>query len=490
VLPNFFIVLAGIFCAAVIAWMRGRQGAPKLTEPHCGKCGYDLRRYATEPPTRCSECGSDLTVSGAVQWGELSRPSGGMVRSLALSVVVAIALIALLDTLRFPSRVVIPPAPFVMPPPAPPLSNQALLASLSKSPRPSLIWQEMQRREQAGAFGSLETTAAINFLITDLTAHPGSQPETWALFFAASAVNTGAVAKEQYVRLAQSFYKAANLNMVTKVPEGRRLYFKLEYGGPWHLPGIVLVKALRSVTLADGMAVQAIAIRDLSRGQGPSALDSLSSSDQQNIEGYLKLDLKPGRYVANFVIDAGDCVPPNHVLSLIGNPGNGNPGQAAHWPGSMRGSWTENVAVPFEVVPAGQSTVTLVTDPALDPGKAGKIVVKTLRAIRQKSGQRIEVGLWMDGRPVSLCFDVVARVMGKEYPLWNVSAGGAIDGASGGFNLTSLPSDVRSVDFIFRPDATRAEGHVGMDRIWGGTVELLNQPLQRYDMQVQSPTTQ
>jgi hypothetical protein len=89
-----------------------------------------------------------------------------------------------------------------------------------------------------------------------------------------------------------------------------------------------------------------------------------------------------------------------------------------------------------------------------------------------------------------LCFDVVARVMGQEYPLWNVSAGGATEQVSGGFNLTSLPSDVRSVDFIFRPNTTRAEGGVGMDRIWGGTVELLNQPLQRYDMQVQSPTTQ
>jgi len=131
VLPNFFIVLAGILCAAIIAWTRGKRGAPKLTEPHCGKCGYDLRRYSAEPPTRCSECGSDLTVPGAVKWGELCRPSGGMVRAVALSVVVAIALIALLDTLRFWPRVVIPPASFVMvPPPAPPfvampLSNQA-----------------------------------------------------------------------------------------------------------------------------------------------------------------------------------------------------------------------------------------------------------------------------------------------------------------------------------------------------------------------------
>src|ERR1700689_386428 len=76
---SWVLILILIFPTAV-AFLVRRKGQVvaegKLTEPHCAKCGYDLRRYAAEPPTRCSECGADLTARHAVRWGELTSQRG------------------------------------------------------------------------------------------------------------------------------------------------------------------------------------------------------------------------------------------------------------------------------------------------------------------------------------------------------------------------------------------------------------------------------
>src|ERR1700691_2515906 len=124
--------LLAILPAIIAIFMRRKSGygVPKLTEPHCAKCGYDLRTYTAEPPTRCSECGSDLTAPHAVRWGEMPRPRG---RMILLTVV--LALIAPLLMLFLLRRTMIRPMPMPMVGPAAQqsASNQGLLASLPQN---------------------------------------------------------------------------------------------------------------------------------------------------------------------------------------------------------------------------------------------------------------------------------------------------------------------------------------------------------------------
>ncbi len=322
-------------------------------------------------------------------------------------------------------------------------TNQALLTSLTKTVQQPWDWQELDRRLAGGTLSNAEAATAIDCLIADLGTRSSYQPLQWSEQFVRDAIPRGAISNAQYLRLAQAFHRTAEVKMATKVRQGKAWQFSVEYGGPWELPGVVLLKALRPVKLDDGTEIRAVSFTDPNLGRGTPNSDYLSSSDGQAISGTLQANLPPGKYVANFVLDAGEYAQPNSSRNV-----DGVLGQAAHWPAAMRASWTEQVAVPFDVVPADQSPVNLITDSNLDPQKTGAIVVKTLRAIHYGSGQRIIVELTVDGTAVPCCFDVRARVAGKESSLGSVFASGGISSVNNGVNLKSLPADVRAIDLI------------------------------------------
>src|ERR1700722_3298794 len=173
---------------------------PKLTEPHCAKCGYDLRGYTVEPPTRCSECGSDLTEKDAVRWGEMQRPRGAMIW-----LIVSMALLMPLLTLGLLKRATIRPMPMVGPAALPAASNQNLLASLPQNLQQPWTWQELDRRLLNGSMSNSGGAGAIDTLIADLNKQKQPQPLTWSGSFVTHAIGKGAISNAQYSRLAQAF---------------------------------------------------------------------------------------------------------------------------------------------------------------------------------------------------------------------------------------------------------------------------------------------
>ncbi len=477
--PIPFLILP-FLVAIVVALIRGKRATPGLTEPHCAKCGYDLRTYTAEPPTRCSECGSDLTAPHAVRWGEMPKPRG---KIILLAVV--LALITPIFTLFLLKRAMVRPMAATVVGPAALLSasNQSLLASLPQTVQQPWTWQELDRRLLSGAVSNSEATSAVDILIADLSKRTGSQPLTWSDQFVTHAITRGMISPSQYTRLAQAYNGTPKLRIATKVRQGKRLSFMLEYGNPFPLPGVILLKSLQQVKLSDGPEIQTTAQSDPNNGRGLPNPDYLSATASQIIYGNLKLDLPPGKYTAIFKIDAGELV--------SSGPGISNePGQPIHWPSPVRSRWTVQLAAPFELVAPDQSPLVLVTDPTLDPQLIGKITVKALRAIHYGDGQRIVAEMSVDGTELPCCFSVALRINGEEHPLGIVFAASGTANWNGSCNLPSLSPDVHSVDLILRPDPTRAELSIGIDRMWGGTINLLNQRLQRYDIESQSPATQ
>jgi hypothetical protein len=249
----FLFPLVAIVPVIVAISLRRKYGygTPRLTEPHCAKCGYDLRRYAAEPPTRCSECGADLTARDAVRWGELSSQRGLGGWRLAAALVPPLLIFGVTFLLLTHARVGGPGA-FVGPAglmPGGGATNQALLTSLVKTEQQPWDWQELDRRLNSGTLSNTETATAIDCLIADLKTRTQNQPLQWSEQFVKDAIFRGAISNAQYLRLAQAFHRTADVKMPAKVRQGKTWQFSAEYGGPWNLPGVVLLTALRPVKL-------------------------------------------------------------------------------------------------------------------------------------------------------------------------------------------------------------------------------------------------
>jgi hypothetical protein len=206
--------------------------------------------------------------------------------------------------------------------------------------------------------------------------------------------------------------------------------------------------------------------------------DYLSSRSSADISAYTTLKLPPGNYTLVFTVDVA-------VLSANTAPvmAGGAPGQARGWP-KARAAWVETVNVPITVVPADQSPVGLTTDAALDPQTTGAIQLKAIKVIRRGTGQRVNVEISIDGKSVPCSFDVVLKIAGKEHPLGYVLAWpNRSQTTELAVDLTALDPGVVSADLLLRPNAKHAEGIPGIDRVWGGPVDLLNVPVTRYDLQ-------
>jgi hypothetical protein len=295
----------------------------------------------------------------------------------------------------------------------------------------------------------------------------------------------GLITDEQYLRLCRAYYGSPQATLPQKTRQGADAAFSVNIGSAWELPGVQLAKALREVKVTGVKQLVARSDEDFPRKNVPPNPDYLSAHNPWNIHGKAKVDLPPGDCTVTFLVDLAALLP-NTAPQMAVN----KPGQAKNWPkGRMR--WTEEVSVPITVTPSDVSPIALVSDPAMDPKTTNVIHVKSIEVTRRGAGPHVLVDLWIDGKPVACSFDMVLRLDGQEHAL------GAIVASANGHStsnqtvdLKALGSEVRSADLIFRPNPSRAEGTPGIDRVWGGTVELSNLPVRRYDLEAEAAATQ
>jgi hypothetical protein len=466
-LPLVVMVVVGLVLLA-----RGLRGEVTLAEPRCAKCGYDLRGFAGTPPTACAECGTDLRGGGAVLWGKRRRKPRLAWAGLALAglplLLIGGAMAVSAATGTRPGQV--------------PRTNRAVLASLKTTAGTPWDWQEVEQRYASGAMNDDDGRQAIEHLIAHLAAspNPGQGPLQWCERVVEALDGAGAIPAEQYTRLAHAFYGMTPAVRVSpSVRRGAALHFAVDYAGSWNLPGVTMVKALRAVKLADGKTLPVSHEYDqASPGAAAPDPDLLSSHGPFGMDGKAVVDLPPGEHTMTFVVDAA-------ALKQGTQPqlAQGRPGQARHWPRG-RAKWTMDVPVKVTVVPADQSPVALVNDPALDPQKGGGMKVRRATVIRTATGPRMVIELDIGRLPVPISVDVVAKVAGQELPLGRYVS--TADGRSWVGELAhtfeSLAPDVRTLDLTLRPNPAHAEEVPGFDRVWGGVVELKAVPLQRHDL--------
>lgn len=470
----FLVVFFGAFVFAGILLRFGR-GAPSLSEPRCAKCDYDLRGFSGSAPVRCSECGADLTVPHAVLWGKLPpRP-----RRFWIGLAAMISPVLLLPLLLLGVKAVAVRTIGVNSPGSPGFSsrsNAQVIASLATSANTPWDWQELERRLAAGTLSNAEVGQAIDKLIAFLNTQPTNQPLPWSDPFLAKADLAGKISSQQYQRLAKAFYKPCAVSIAGTARAGVRLPVRVRCGGPWQLPGCEYVYALRQVSVAGGGTL------DIKSDRNPNALkpnpDYLSAKAPTEITGKTSLNLPPGKYTLVFTIDAAVLVANTAPLAV-----NNLPGQAGGWP-KGHAAWTEVINVPIEVVSADQSPIALVADPTVDPNRTGAVKINAIRVIREGTGQHVTVDMAINGNIVPCSFDVTLRIDGNQYPIgWFVASQNSSSIRGLALHLEGLNSGVQTADVLLRPNPAHAEGIAGLERIWGGPVDVLNVPLQRYDLQ-------
>jgi hypothetical protein len=454
-----------VLIVIMVVFKRVFRSVPILTEPRCAKCNYDLRGYAGEVPTRCSECGADLTARNAIAWGTYRKRSPLWRIGMALIIPFGFLIFVMLG--RVGTMKMSPNAPGS--PGFSARSNSAVLASLATSVNSPWDWQELERRQSAGTLSQADIGQAIETLITFLKTRTSSQPLNWAENFVTRSDAAGEITDSQYLRLSQAFYGKAKIKVAAKIRAGEKLPIVIQGSTGWQLPEMQTIFALRQVTLADSS--QIAVLPDYPAEKDPNYL-----SGTQSLYAHAILDKPAGGYTLTFTVDSA-VLPENTAPMVVGNL----PGQASNW-GKTRAAWTDVITVPLTILPADQSPIALVTEPEMNPQITGAVKIKAIRVIRKGAAQHVTVDMSVDGNIVPCSFDVFLDIAGGEYAMGQHVASAGSESYSEHSCDVALDPAVQTADVVLRPNATHAEGMPGIDRVWGKTVTLKNISLQRYDL--------
>lgn len=441
----------------------GFVGRVELADPHCRKCKYSLRGQLMSgaAPEACPECGAPLSDRRAVRFGTRKRGVALMVVGAAM-LVLPVLVVVIAAAMSVSSRSV--------------QSNNALLADLATTADQPWDWREVESRIRAGSMSHAEVDQAIDILATYLEQRRQqgqTGPLSWQDDFYTLVHSSGLIDPAQMDRLAKGFYGPEPT--ITAHPDrrqGQDLSFRLDWGDHWNLPGVKFAKALRAVKVGD----RELTVRSDERPNQDNP-DLLSNDAVWDIEGKVAIDLPPGEYDLQFVVDAGLVDEQSTFVGI-----DGKPGQIGRWPSPIH-TWQAVVTHTLTVRPEDAALVGLVTDPALDPVAAGAVAAPTLSVIPRSDGRnRVQVEWPRVESPVPLSFDVVMRAGEREIPLGTHSGRQQLPSETEHWLREPLPPEVRTVDLVLTPNPQAAERYIEVREIWGAPVTLEDVPITRGDL--------
>jgi hypothetical protein len=470
------IILPLIVGAGAIFAGRAKRWQPRLSEPHCAKCEYDLRGHLLQPdgPRVCPECGADLTLAGAVNFGKAAaRPK----TTAAVSIAASIFVVLFVGFSYFIPRLVVPrvgPAAVVG------KTNAALLTDLKGTVGQPWTWQELTSRFNRGNLTSTEVDRAIDELIVWMGKQRAQSgwvgPLPWSGDFVKAV--TPSLSAEKQLAMYQGYYGSdPKIKVSRRVREGKPVSFDVQWGGPFNLPGAKFVKALREVRSEDGKKLRA---HSMLAGTSDE-VDWLSADGPANLMGKIAVDLPEGEHELTFVV-AGGVLPEGSELVGIAN----RPGQKERWQKPLA-TWEATEKVKVMVVGKGEEVAQLVTDPAMDPVRTGEIRPPRILVKKARQGVSVQVKWNTKGSAVDVLMSAAMRVNGKEERLGMLSIHGSQVTPVSEISMKSLPAEVKEVDVILRPDSESASNFIDMEKIWGKEIVFERVALERYDVDVEKP---
>jgi hypothetical protein len=481
----FALLILAMIVAGIVVVVLGVRGRPVFSAPRCSRCSYDLRamNFMSGDVSACPECGSDLRGPHAVTYARLQRRPRTIIVGatlVGLGVAMFIAIPLFIRSRSIPGG--------VGPTASQARTTPALIKSLSATMNQPWDWQELERRLGAGSLTTSDVDAAVNVIVADLNAKRAAgrqqQPLHWLDGFLKLSIQRGDVGKPVLQSLCQAYYGSSpSIKSRKQARQGQPFDIEIDRDGPWNLPGMQGVWCLRQVTAEDG------SVLSMTSGYNENAPmanhpDQFSGSNNTgNTRAKLTHKLAPGEHELAFTFDMG-TIPENSMMRGL----DGRPGTADKWPTPIS-SWQATLKQKITIVPADQSIVELVTDPAQDPLQ--KITLGVQQALARPSSRGVEIAIkWSAGDgadpPLSYCVTVMAGDQKIDYgSIFTGRTGNNASSSSmtGSHVIKSLAPDVRSIDILLTPDPKNAERFVGVEQIWGVEHKIENVKLERSDLQ-------
>jgi hypothetical protein len=480
-----FLIVFTMFIAGMVVIVLGFRGTPVFAAPRCARCSYDLRamNFMAAGAIACPECGSDLRGDRAVTYARLERrPKTIIIGAVLVGLGILMFVFVPLLLLRRSMAVGIGPQASQA------RSTPALIASLSNTMNQPWDWQELERRLGAGSLTTSDVDAALNVTIGDLNAKRASgmrqQPMHHLDSFLRLAMRRGDVSPAVLQSLCQAYYgPTPRIKSRSRAREAEPFEIEIDAEGPWNLPGMQGVWALRQVAADDGSVVSMISSYN-ERAPLASHPDRISGTNSGiDVRAKLAHKLPPGEHELTFTFDNG-TVPEAGMMRGL----DGKPGTAEKWPNPFT-TWQATFKQKITIVPADQSIIELVTDPALNPLQKGTFGVQEAGA--RPSSQGVEIAItWSrasDADP-PLSYRVTVIAGDQKIDFGSIFTGkteynSSTSSMGSPRSIRSLPPDVKSIDILLTPDPKSAERFVGVERIWGVEHKIENVKLERFDLQ-------
>ncbi len=193
---------------------RGLRGRLDLSEPHCGRCGYDLRGHLTQNHESriCPECGADLSKSANVHFSRGTRRPGLIMVGAILLILPVLGFMAWAGggrIFRASGNIIARNAA---------RTNTQLVSDLATTAGQPWTWQELERRYKSGRLSNADVSAAIDKLIVRIGAERRRNrldPLPWSSPFL--KLVDPVLSPQQKLRLYQAYY-GSSASLVAQHP--------------------------------------------------------------------------------------------------------------------------------------------------------------------------------------------------------------------------------------------------------------------------------
>ncbi|TWT75906.1 hypothetical protein Pla123a_26900 [Posidoniimonas polymericola] len=357
------------------------------------------------------------------------------------------------------------------------LSNTQLIRNeLPKRWDEPWVWQELERRQQAGKLTAAESNDAIQTLALAMAAaHPNGygSPLHWARQFLEAVVQEGQLSDKSLLALADAFYGAEpKLEPLARRRAGDgSLPVAVKFGSVWaeNSAGVpLLVWRVKQVSVD---------------GKPAKYREDWRRRDGWN--GSLTEPLAAGEHELRIDVEAA-YAPYDKMVGL--NPEEVDPARA---PQPLR-RWQTSVTEKLTVYAEDEALVKLITDPRQLSGGHG---VQVQRLVMQQTKDGGKLVLLIDtrgGSALNLGFSAAVHIDGQAYPLEGAVMRLHLDGSemTGGNQLEApipvLITDARQADVVLTPNPAIVEQHPEVDAIWGKPITFTAVPLERLDLEESS----
>jgi len=450
-----FTVLAGAGLVLLVLGVRGRW---RRCEPCCVRCGQIVGMHEVTQSGRCPECGQDLSGADGIRF--FSRRRRPVILAIG-AVSLILAVVTPWTAAAYLGRRAAPNMPSALT--VPELLDQLEASRKGVSTRaldPGVLISELHNRMLTAPLTNDESRR----LLAILTAMDRVEAQGRAPFGIGALLDSGhqsgAFSKELLQRLVDAWFP---IEQSLQIPPRMRT-------------GVTVPLHSMQGRLFSGLELR-VWLLSIESDAGEIQVVSAAPRDGSAI------DLETGAAV-RFKLEPGSPV----IRATLRRELRFSDPRAAPAPSDEAPAFSEQrtIEIPVEVIDmAAPSFVPLRTDPARAREVAAACRVASVAVDPEPNGARFTVlsdASVVAPADMSLCFDIIAVIGGREIPLgWihsQVTGSGAKMRSSltiGTVDCTEAVPDKATVRFV--PAPRRAEDDPTVEWIWGAPVEIRDVPV-------------